>query len=293
MTTTRPVGGPTSAAAQSSRAAADTSTSGASVDRPASRFARSGASALAAVAPPVILLASILAAWQAAVTLGDVPAFVLPGPSAILDELRDLAGPITTAALVTGRNALVGLVVGAVLGIVLAVVASSAKIVDRLGEPVVTALSVVPVVALAPVLYSMYGAASEQARVIVAGLAVFVPVYVNTLRGLRQVTPVHRDLMRALAASPRQVALTVTVPTAVPFVFTGLRIASSLAVISAIVAEYFGGPRSGIGSFITTAASGSNYARAWAYVLGGIVVGLVFFTVTAIAEHLATRRRPV
>ena len=293
MTTTRPVGGPTSAAAQSSRAAADTSTSGASVDRPASRFARSGASALAAVAPPVVLLAAILAAWQAAVTLGDVPAFVLPGPSAILDELRDLAGPIASAALVTGRNALVGLVVGAVLGIVLAVVASSAKIVDRLGEPVVTALSVVPVVALAPVLYSMYGAASEQARVIVAGLAVFVPVYVNTLRGLRQVTPVHRDLMRALAASPRQVALTVTVPTAVPFVFTGLRIASSLAVISAIVAEYFGGPRSGIGSFITTAASGSNYARAWAYVLGGIVVGLVFFTVTALAEHLATRRRPV
>ena len=255
-------------------------------------LARSSASALAAVAPPVVLLAALLAAWQAAVTVGDVPAFVLPGPSAIFDELRELAGPITSAALVTGRNALVGLLAGAVLGILLAVVASSSQVVDRLGEPVVTALSVVPVVALAPVLYSMYGAASEQARVIVAGLAVFVPVYVNTLRGLRQVTPVHRDLMRALAASPRQVALTVTVPTAVPFVFTGLRIASSLAVISAIVAEYFGGPRSGIGSFITTAASGSNYARAWAYVLGGIVVGLVFFTVTAIAEHLATRRTP-
>lgn len=293
MTTTRPVGGPTTSAPESSGAAADTSTSEASVAWSDRRLMRSGVSALAAVAPPVILLAAILAAWQAAVTLGDVPPFVLPGPSAILDELRDLAGPIASAALVTGRNALVGLVAGAVLGIVLAVVASSAKIVDRLGEPVVTALSVVPVVALAPVLYSMYGAASEQARVIVAGLAVFVPVYVNTLRGLRQVTPVHRDLMRALAASPRQVALTVTVPTAVPFVFTGLRIASSLAVISAIVAEYFGGPRSGIGSFITTAASGSNYARAWAYVLGGIVVGLVFFTVTALAEHLATRRRPV
>lgn len=293
MTTTRPGGPATTAAATSPRAAAVTPTSGSSVARADRRFARSGASALAAVAPPAILLAVLLAAWQAAVTLGDVPAFVLPGPSAILDELRDLAGPIASAALVTGRNALVGLVVGAVLGIALAVVASSAKIVDRLGEPVVTALSVVPVVALAPVLYSMYGAASEQARVIVAGLAVFVPVYVNTLRGLRQVTPVHRDLMRALAASPRQVALTVTIPTAVPFVFTGLRIASSLAVISAIVAEYFGGPRSGIGSFITTAASGSNYARAWAYVLGGIVVGLVFFTVTALAEHLAARRRPV
>lgn len=96
--------------------------------------------------------------------------------------------------------------------------------------------------------------------------------------------------MRVLAASSREVARTVTVPTAVPFVFTGLRMASSLAVISAIVAEYFGGPRSGIGSFITTAAAGSNYAQAWAYVLGGIVVGLLFYAVTALAEHLVVRR---
>ena len=76
-----------------------------------------------------------------------------------------------------------------------------------------------------------------------------------------------------------------------PFVFTGLRLASSLAVISAIVAEYFGGPRSGIGSFITTAAAGSNYARAWAYVVGGIVVGLVFYAATLAGERAVTRHQ--
>ncbi|ADG74334.1 binding-protein-dependent transport systems inner membrane component [Cellulomonas flavigena DSM 20109] len=242
------------------------------------------------VLPPVVLLVALVTTWHAVVTLGDVPAFVLPGPAAILDELTTYLGPVTSAALVTGGNALVGLVVGATLGVLLAVVAAVVRLVDVLAEPVVAALAVVPVVALAPVLYAMYGAASEQARVLVAALAVFVPVYVTTLRGLRQVRPVHRDLMHALAATPRQAALAVTVPTAVPFVFTGLRMASSLAVISAIVAEYFGGPRSGIGSFITTAASASNYARAWAYVLGGVVVGLAFYAVTAAAEHVATRR---
>ncbi|GHG43894.1 ABC transporter permease [Flavimobilis marinus] len=247
-------------------------------------------SGLAATLPPVALLGFLLLGWHLAVTLGDVPAFVLPGPVDIAANLRELAGPVTGAALVTGRNAAVGLVVGAVLGIGLAVLSSALRPADRLAAPVVTALAVVPIVALAPVLYSMYGAASEQARVIVAGLAVFVPVYVNTLTGLRQVAPVHRDLMRALAASPVQVARTVTVPTALPFVFTGLRMASSLAVISAIVAEYFGGPRSGIGSFITTAAAGSDYAQAWAYVVGGIVVGLVFYAATAVAEHLTARR---
>jgi NitT/TauT family transport system permease protein len=242
------------------------------------------------VLPPVILLVALVALWQAAVAAWHVPAFVLPGPAAIGDQFRTYAGPIGSAAAVTGRNAAIGLVAGAVLGILLAVVAALVRSVDVLAEPLVAALSVVPIVALAPVLYSMYGASSEQARVIVAALAVFVPVYVNTLRGLRQVRPVHRDLMRSLAARPVQVARTVTVPTAVPFVFTGLRLASSLAVISAIVAEYFGGPRSGIGSFITTAAAGSNYAQAWAYVLGGIAVGLVFYGATSVAEHLVARR---
>lgn len=247
---------------------------------------------LAAAAPPVVLLATLLLGWQLLVDVAQVPAYVLPGPRAIGEAFSTYAGPITSAALVTGRNALVGLLVGAALGVLLAVVAAALRPLAVIASPVVTALAVVPVVALAPVLYSMFGAGSEQARVIVAALAVLVPVYVNTLGGLRQVLPVHRDLMRALAADARQVALTVTIPTAVPYVFTGLRLASALAVISAIVAEYFGGPRSGIGSFITTAASGSNYAQAWAYVLGGIVVGLAFFCVTASAERLASRRSP-
>lgn len=242
------------------------------------------------VLAPAVLLVGIVAVWHAVVVLGDVPAFVLPGPSAIRDQVLTYREPIAAAALVTGRNAALGLVVGAVAGVLLAVVAALVRVVDVLTEPVVAALAVVPIVALAPVLYAMYGASSEQARVVVAALAVFVPVHVTTLRGLRQVRPVHRDLMAALAASRAQVARTVTIPTAVPFVFTGLRMASSLAVISAIVAEYFGGPRSGIGSFITTAAAGSNYAQAWAYVLGGVVVGLTFYAVTATAEHLVTHR---
>ncbi|AEI12641.1 ABC transporter permease [Cellulomonas gilvus] len=242
------------------------------------------------VLPPVVLLAALVLGWHALVTGADIPPFVLPGPADVLDQAQQFRGPIVRAAQVTGANALLGLVLGAVLGIGLAVLASAVRTFDRLAEPVVAALAVVPIVALAPVLYGMYGAASEQARVIVAALAVFVPVYVSTLRGLGQVLPVHRDLMRVLAASSREVARTVTVPTAVPFVFTGLRMASSLAVISAIVAEYFGGPRSGIGSFITTAAAGSNYAQAWAYVLGGIVVGLLFYAVTALAEHVVARR---
>lgn len=243
------------------------------------------------VLAPVVLGVVALGAWQAAVTLGDLPAYLLPGPAAIGAEVVAFLPAIAAAALVTGTNALVGLVLGSLAGIGLAVLAARTRALDALLGPLVAALAVVPVVALAPVLYTMYGASSEVARQLVAALAVGVPVFVNSLRGLRQVRPVHRDLMRVLAATPRQVTRTVTIPAAVPFVFTGLRLASSLAVISAIVAEYFGGPRSGIGSFITTAAAGSNYARAWAYVVGGIVVGLVFYAATLAAERAVTRHR--
>jgi NitT/TauT family transport system permease protein len=155
----------------------------------------------------------------------------------------------------------------------------------------VAALSVMPIVALAPVLYTMYGADVDTARQLVAGLAALVPVYFNTLRGLRQVRPVHRDLMRAYAASRRQQQLAVTLPTAAPYVFTGLRIASSLAVISALVAEYFGGPVGGLGKSITSAASSSNYPLAWAYVLGSILLGLVFYGAALGLEMWTTRHR--
>ncbi len=238
---------------------------------------------------PVLLVLVLLAVWQTVVVVAEVPAFLLPSPADIARELVAFLPTIAAAALVTGTNALIGLVLGAVVAIAAAVLASAVRTVDALLDPVVAGLAVVPIVALAPVLYTMYGASVETGRQIVVAVAVGVPVFVNALRGLRQVRPVHRDLMRAYAATPRQAVRAVTIPTALPFVFTGLRLASSLAVISAIVAEYFGGPRSGIGSFITTAAAGSNYARAWAYVLGGVVVGLLFYGATLAIERWGSR----
>jgi len=105
------------------------------------------------------------------------------------------------------------------------------------------------------------------------------------------VQPVHRDLLKAYAATPRQITRTVTIPGALPYLFTGLRIASSTAVIAAIVAEYFGGLQNGLGSRITSAASNSAYARAWAFVLGAILLGLVFYLATLALERAVARRQ--
>jgi NitT/TauT family transport system permease protein len=247
------------------------------------------ASLTRSIVAPVLFGVLFLALWQLAVTGLGIKPSVVPGPSAIGDEFIANLGTVLKGAAVTGGNALVGLVVGFVVGVVLAVLAALARVVDELAAPVVAGLAVVPIVALAPVLYTMYGANAETARQLIAAIAVFIPVYINTVRGLRQVRPVHRDLMRAYAASAWQVTRTVTLPGALPYLFTGLRIASSLSVISALVAEYFGGPVSGLGRSITTAASSSHYPLAWAFVLGAILLGLVFYSVTLGLEKLASR----
>ncbi|MGO2658324.1 ABC transporter permease [Mycetocola reblochoni] len=248
--------------------------------------------ALASALPPLVLVVVALLLWELAVRALEIPAFLLPAPSAIGAEFARLTPQIVEASVATGTNALLGLVISAVVAVLLAIAASGARVVDGMLAPVVVALAVVPIAAVAPVFYIMFGSSSETGRVIVVAIAVFVPVFVNALRGLRQVSPVHRELLRALNITGWRAVRTVTVPTALPFVFTGLRQASSLAVISALVSEYFGGPKTGIGSQITTAASGSNYAQAWAFVLGAIVTGLAFYLVTLALERVVSRHRP-
>lgn len=241
------------------------------------------------VVAPVVAGLVVLGAWQFAVSVLGVSEYLLPSPASIVGQLVEFAPSVVSGMGITGLNALLGLVVGSVIGIALAAVAAASRAIDGMSVPIVASLAVVPIVALAPVLNTMFGADSQFSRQAIAGLASFVPVFINTLRGFRQARPVHRDLMRAYAARPMQVLVSVTLPTARPFTFTGIRIASSLAVISALVAEYFGGPRGGLGGLISTSAASSAYARAWAYVVASILLGLVFYVAALALEKWASR----
>lgn len=245
--------------------------------------------AIGKVVAPIVLGLIILAIWQFLVGVVGVSGYLLPTPVSIVEAFGESFESILNGTFITGWNALVGLFFGTILGVAVAALAAALKPVDGMVNPIVAALAVIPIVALAPILNTMFGS-TQFPRQVIAGIATFVPVFVSTLRGLRQTSPEHRDLMRAYAASGSQVFLTITLPTAVPYVFTGVRIASSLAVISALVAEYFGGPRGGLGGIISQAASSSQYARAWAYVLASIVLGLLFYLVTLGLERLANRR---
>lgn len=240
---------------------------------------------------PVVLGALALLGWQLFVQVSGVKPYLLPAPTAIWAQLVTVWPLVWRSALATGTNVLVGLLLGALTAVGTALLAARSRVVDALMSPTAAAVAVMPIVALAPALNTMFGTTTTTPRRLIVAVVVFAPVFVNTLRGLRQVLPVHRDLLRAYAATPGQLARTVTVPGALPYLFTGLRIASSTGVIAAIVAEYFGGLQNGLGSRITAAASNSAYARAWAFVVGAIALGLVFYLVTLAAEHAVARRQ--
>lgn len=242
---------------------------------------------------PVTVGVIILGLWVLVVDVLHAAPRALPSPLAIVAEIATRYDIILEDMGITATNALIGLLAGTILAIVLAALAATFAPVDGMLAPLVAAIAVVPIVAVTPILNTMFGASSQFGRVAVAGIAAFVPVFVNVLRGLRQTRPVHRDLLRASGATGLQTFRVLTLPTALPYLITGVRIASSIAVIAALVAEYFGGPADGIGTAIATYAKSGRAALAFAYVAGGIVIGLVLFLVGSLLERLVTRRTPV
>ncbi|OCF86812.1 ABC transporter permease [Nocardia brasiliensis] len=243
------------------------------------------------VLPPLLFGVGGLLLWQLLTTVAGVPSFLLPAPSAIASEFTANFDRIFDASTATGTNALLGLLAGGVLGIVAAIVAVRFQLVDGLLTPLAAAAAAVPIVALAPLLNSMYSTTTDTPRRMVVTIVVFFPMFVSTARGLRQVPQVHTDLMTSYAAGGWQVTRTVRLPAALPHLFTGLRIAAPGAVIAAVIAEYFGGLQNGLGSRITSAAANTAYPRAWAYVVGAMLVGLLFLAAVLILEQLTRRPR--
>lgn len=251
------------------------------------RLKRTGAT----LAPPLIFGLLFLAVWQLFVRAANVRSYVLPAPTDIWTAAGDHSSRITSAAATSGLNALVGLLVGVVLGVVLAAVAARLRVLGHAIAPLVAALAAIPIVAVAPLLNNMYSPLSSLPRREVVAISAFVPIFMNVYRGLSRLAPVHRELMHSYAASDTAVLRTIRIPGALPYFFTGLRVASSLAVIAAVVSEYFGGLQNGLGSRITSSVGATDYPAAWASVLGAVVLGLIFYLGAVLLERLVLGRR--
>ena len=159
-----------------------------------------GSGGTARAVAPILLGVTVVAVWQLIAGSGLVEAYLLPSPAAIGAEIAEFWPSMVSAGAITGLNALVGLVAGSVIGIVAALLASTRRSLDGMLAPIVAALAVIPIVALAPVLNTMFGADSQTGRQLIAALAAFVPVFLNTARGSGRRSPCTAT---SCAATPR------------------------------------------------------------------------------------------
>ncbi|MFM8515366.1 MAG: ABC transporter permease [Actinomycetota bacterium] len=238
--------------------------------------------------PPLLIAVVFLAAWQLLVVTQGIEPYLLPAPSLIGSNFFTDIDKMWETALYTGTTALLGLMFGTILGIAMALVAQRFVLVNNLITPLAAGLAAVPIIALTPVLNNMFSITSRTPRVLVTVIIVFFPMLVNVTRGLIQVQAVQLELMRSMNAQPKTVLRVLRIPNAIPFFFTGLKIAAPLSVIAALVAEYFGGPQEGLGSRIASSAANTAYGRAWAYVVAAIITGLVFYLIVVAVERWTT-----
>jgi NitT/TauT family transport system permease protein len=246
--------------------------------------------AFSAVWPPVIFGVGFLAVWQLAVAVFDWKEYFLPSPTVIWDAFVDNIDQVRSATIVSGRNALVGLLLGTILGVAMSFVLMRFRLLNDMVSPLAVALNAIPIVVLVSVFNNQFASTSEVPRRLMVTLIVYFVVLVNVAKGLRQVEATHLELLRSYAATPFEVLRKARVPNAVPYLFTALKIAAPLAVITAFVAEYFGGLQNGLGSRITANVSGSRAAM-WAYVLAAVLLGLLFYLVSVALESLTTQHR--
>jgi len=248
------------------------------------------------VLPPLVVFVAVLAVWEIVFTILRVPAFLIPRPTAIWTSLQSEWPTLSKGVVYTASEALGGLALGVGLGTVAGLAASRWATARQTLVPLGTAMSAVPIIALAPIMINWFGFESQLPRVAIVGLMTFFPTMVNSVRGLTSVDDAALELMASYAATERDVLLRLRIPSAMPFWFTALRISVTLAVIGAVVGEFFGGPRYAIGIYVTDSAGNFRFENAWAAIVLACALGIGLYLIAVAIERLAMpwqRRREV
>ncbi|MBI4261613.1 MAG: ABC transporter permease [Actinobacteria bacterium] len=243
-------------------------------------------------APAALVLVMALVAWEVLVRALGIQRFLLPKPSEILDALVRDRKLLVDAGLFTFREALGGFAMGTLAGVGLALVLARWR---RLGSalmPYAIAANAVPIIAFAPIMNNWFGTLNPVSKMAIVAVIVVFPVMINTLRGLTSVRPEQIELMRSYAAGQRAIFRRVRIPTALPYLFSALKVASVLSMIGAVVGEYFGGSTTALGPIIRNSASLFVFDRAWAAIVVASVLGVAFYLAIVVAERFAMRWHP-
>jgi NitT/TauT family transport system permease protein len=236
--------------------------------------------------PPVLLLVGLLTAWELLVRVFEIKQFILPSPIAIAVAWQTYLPELFAAASYTFWEILGGLVIGSTAGIAVGLVTAHYRAMRDSLMPFAVAASSVPILAFAPLFNNWFGLDQQLSKAMIAAALCFFPVMINTVRGLLFVDPAALELLRSYAASDVTVFRKLRLPNALPYIFTSLRLAVTLATIGAVVGEYFAAPRSSLGQYIATYSAFLNFERSWAAIVFACAIGIGLYLVVVIAERL-------
>lgn len=241
---------------------------------------------------PVLFGAWLLFLWEAVVVGFGVPRVLLPAPSAIGHTLAQSTATLTADFRQTFlRAVLPGWAMGCAAGLITALLIDRVPFLQRGLLPLGNLISALPVVGIAPIMVMWFGF-DWHSKAAVVVVMTFFPMLVNALAGLGSSGRIERDLMRSYAASYGQTLAKLRLPAALPFVFNALKINSTLALIGAIVAEFFGTPIVGMGFRISTEVGKMNLDLVWATIAVAAVTGSLFYGALAVLERVLTFWHP-
>ena len=244
------------------------------------------------IAAPLVVGVALLALWQLVVTLNQIPAYIVPGPLLVLETLLQDWESLYRSLLITLQVTGSALLLSVFIGSLLSVLFVQSRLLESALLPYAVILQVTPLVAIAPLII-IWVSDPYDALVICATVASIFPVIANTTVGLRSVDHGLIDLFRLYGASRTKILLRLRVPSAAPYFFAGLRVATALALIGAVVAEFVagtGGTRSGLAYQILQAGLQLKIPRLFAALFLITGAGIVLFLLVSWLSRLALRR---
>ncbi|HBV54169.1 MAG TPA: ABC transporter permease [Rhodobacteraceae bacterium] len=241
---------------------------------------------------PVVFGVTVLAIWECFVHGLQVPSVILPPPSAITERFASSTHILWEDFVQTAlKGALSGYVIGCGSAFLVAIAVDSYPFLKRGLLPVGNFVAALPIIVMAPILVMWFGF-DWHSKAAVVVVMVFFPMLVNTVQGLQESSAMQRDLMRTYGASDRAALIYLRLPAAMPFIFNGLKIATTLALIGAIVAEFFGSPIRGMGFRISTSVGQLALDLVWAEIVVAALVGSMFYGGVALLEKAVTFWHP-
>ncbi|MDH4116705.1 MAG: ABC transporter permease [Acidimicrobiia bacterium] len=235
--------------------------------------------------PAIVLFVGALAVWEGAVRVFDIQGFILPAPSAIAATFASQWSELWPAGLGTFLSALGGLALGSVVAFLASLSAARWTAVRDGAMPLAIAANSTPIIVLAPIANAWFGLLNPFGTIAVVAVLVFFPIMINLVRGLTSAPATQVELMRSYATPSRTVLAKLQMPSALPYLFSAMKVAVALSVIGAIVKEYFGGPQDRLGQYITLKAGLFQFEEAWAAIVLASAFGILLYTVVVALER--------